>query len=835
MKRLRKPRLIPAMARFAPLVAAWIVFVLAANGVFLYTSWRREGVVMESEAVAWAESLQSLIHPEHVAALAGDAGDLERVRYARVKSALTRLVQADDDIFYACIIAIRNGRFRYLADSINPADPSSAIPGALYPGATEAYYAALAEGKSLMISNVMDPGGAWARALVPIRDADSGTPMALFALSFDGGAWRRRLLTRMYPDFAVSLSLTILSAALLALYAAHTRLRERSAQTAANEALLRELFHQAPIGVAIASRTHLLSRAFSNGQSMNQSFLRHLGQSPEALSALKWADIPLDGIARARLSRFFAKDLPIFTAEGNFLRPDEQDAYLTLKATHLEGSAFGDAYLVIVEDSTERHAAEEALREAERSKAVLLSHLPGMAYRCRYDSHWTMESVSDACLALTGYEPHELIENRVVSYAQLIAPEYAGSIRALWREATDRAKGFRSEYEIIKKSGERRWVYEIAQIVPGPDGEVSALEGIIVDITDRKEHEREIAYMSEHDQLTGLYDRRYIIEAAARLDAAGRVPVSVAVCDINSMRMVNFAFGNEEGDRLIAAAGRIIAGCARPGDLIGRTGGDEFTLLLLDADSEEAARIVRGIQAAVDRYNRADGRRLYEVGLSIGFETKTSANVSMEQVIKAAGTNLMHAKLLNQKSAHSALLSSIMATLYARNQETEAHGHRLSRYARMVGKALGLQPREMDELQLLSMLHDIGKIGIGDHVLNKPGPLTPKEREAMQEHCKIGHRIALSSPELSHIADYVLSHHEKWDGSGYPAGLAGEEIPLLARILAVCDAYDAMTEDRVYRRALSQEEALTEIERCAGAQFDPTIAYLFIELMRARR
>ncbi len=139
----------------------------------------------------------------------------------------------------------------------------------------------------------------------------------------------------------------------------------------------------------------------------------------------------------------------------------------------------------------------------------------------------------------------------------------------------------------------------------------------------------------------------------------------------------------------------------------------------------------------------------------------------------------------------------------------------------------------MDELALYALLHDIGKVGVDDRILNKPGRLDEEEWEQMKKHSEIGYRIAASAMELSHVADYILSHHERWDGKGYPRGLAGEQIPLLSRLLAIVDAYDAMTEDRVYRRALSNEEALREIVRRAGTQFDPQLAARFVRMMRA--
>jgi HD-GYP domain-containing protein (c-di-GMP phosphodiesterase class II) len=149
-----------------------------------------------------------------------------------------------------------------------------------------------------------------------------------------------------------------------------------------------------------------------------------------------------------------------------------------------------------------------------------------------------------------------------------------------------------------------------------------------------------------------------------------------------------------------------------------------------------------------------------------------------------------------------------------------------------IGVILDLSEDQMDELKLLAFLHDIGKIAVPDSILEKPGALTPKEWEEMKQHCEIGYRIAISAPELSPIANSILSHHERWDGSGYPQGLKGKQIPLLARIIAVLDAYDTMTQGRIYKKEISEQEALAEIVRCAGTQFDPEVVTAFQKLMK---
>ena len=179
------------------------------------------------------------------------------------------------------------------------------------------------------------------------------------------------------------------------------------------------------------------------------------------------------------------------------------------------------------------------------------------------------------------------------------------------------------------------------------------------------------------------------------------------------------------------------------------------------------------------------------------------------------------------------MIASIRASLIEKNGETEEHCQRLIEMSKKIGEILNVTQKQLDELELLATLHDIGKIGIDDGILNKPGALTDEEWYEMKKHPEIGHRIAMSSPELAPIAEYILCHHERWDGNGYPQKLSGEEIPLLSRIISVADAYDAMTSDRPYRKRMEKKEAVMEIKRNMGTQFDPKIAEIFItEVLR---
>lgn len=475
--------------------------------------------------------------------------------------------------------------------------------------------------------------------------------------------------------------------------------------------------------------------------------------------------------------------------------------------------------------------AEASRQESERSKAVFFSQIPGMAYRCMDDENWTMEFVSEGCYDLTGYQAERLITDKMVSYNELISPEYRDLVRGEWKRVLIQRKRYRDEYEIITKSGERKWVLELGQGVYDDDGTLEALEGVVLDISDQKNKGAQIAHLREHDVLTGLYNRNYVEQQKKHLDQPEFWPLSIAICDIDGLRVINDAYGQEEGDHLITKTAHLIQGCLRDEYILGHTGGGEYILLLPHTDSQAANQVKADIEHAVGSYNIANEKALYAISLSIAHATKEIESQTMQDVTRAAEEYLSRRKLLNQNSSHSAIVSSIMATLYAKSQETEQHGQRLGRLCHAIGEQLGLSQKELDELQLLSQLHDIGKIGIDDRILNKTGKLTESEWVIMKQHPEIGHRIAMSTPQLEHIADYILYHHERWDGTGYPIGLKEREIPVLSRILAIADAYDAMTEDRIYRKALSKDMAIKEIERNMGTQFDPDIAQLFFNII----
>lgn len=356
------------------------------------------------------------------------------------------------------------------------------------------------------------------------------------------------------------------------------------------------------------------------------------------------------------------------------------------------------------------------------------------------------------------------------------------------------------------------------------------IKGILInfhDITDRKKREQEVVYLTEHSSLTGLYNRRFFDKEVMRLDTKNKLPLSIIIGDINGLKLINDALGHAEGDKLIREIADILKRCCRRQDVVARTGGDEFSILLPNTSSEEANEIIKKIYAECKEHN--ENKDLYYTSISIGYATKTYENELFSRKIKEAEDNMYTRKLLEHKSLHSSLISSIKTTMLEKSYETEEHAERLVLLSVAVGKAMKISDEQLDELALLSTLHDIGKIVVDDKILNKAESLNEEEWTQMKKHPEVGYRIAMASPELISIAEYILCHHERWDGAGYPQGVKEEEIPLLSRIIAVTDAYDAMTQDRPYRKAMSKEEAAAQILLNAGKQFDPDIAKVFIE------
>lgn len=345
------------------------------------------------------------------------------------------------------------------------------------------------------------------------------------------------------------------------------------------------------------------------------------------------------------------------------------------------------------------------------------------------------------------------------------------------------------------------------------------------DIRERKQMENKLEYLSYHDQLTGLYNRRFFEKELKRLDVGKNLPLTIVMADVNGLKLVNDSFGHAAGDELLEKVSEVIKKGCRSNDIIARLGGDEFVILLPKTDIYETEQIVKNINALALKETVS----AVNISISFGYGTKKKEGEKIEEILKKAEDYMYKKKLFESPSMRGKTIGAIINTLHEKNKREEEHSHRVSMLCQDMGHALGLTESETEELKTIGLLHDIGKIAIEENILNKREELTEDEWQEIKRHPEIGYRILNTVNDMLEIAEYVLYHHERWDGKGYPKGLKGEEIPLQSRIITIVDAYDAMTSQRSYRNALQEEIAIEELKINSGTQFDPELVRIFIE------
>ena len=363
-----------------------------------------------------------------------------------------------------------------------------------------------------------------------------------------------------------------------------------------------------------------------------------------------------------------------------------------------------------------------------------------------------------------------------------------------------------------------------------------------VDITDIKKREQllinydsdNIVYylkdrkkMLYRDKLTGLYNKAYFEEEMARLDTKRQLPISLIMGDINGLKLINDAFGHSMGDRALKKAAELMTDSFRDEDIISRIGGDEFVILLPMTTEKTALEIVERVKRKCEN----NPLEYIKINISFGVATKTSVDEDINKVYKKAENRMYFNKLKESKEAKLSIIEFLKKRLEKITYETKSHYDRLKELTLMMAQALNLSEAEKEELRLLCEFHDIGKIGISKNILQKEDKLNSEEWEDIKRHSEIGYYIAKEFKTAAPVDELILVHHERWDGKGYPGLLRNDEIPLVARIFALADAYDMMVNDRPFQTKMTKKAALKEIQEQSGSQFDPELVEIFVALM----
>jgi len=486
--------------------------------------------------------------------------------------------------------------------------------------------------------------------------------------------------------------------------------------------------------------------------------------------------------------------------------------------------------LIVLHDVTARRQAEQTLRESEQRYREILETTEEGFYEV--DLQGTIIACNRAATNLLGYRETEIIG---MSYKALFKdPE------AVYHEFNQAFKTGRSKFSVVmamlSKDGSAVTADLSLSLTYDKQGHITGFRGMGRNITERVKMEKHLKHLSLHDQLTSLYNRAYFENELARLDRSREHPIAVISVDLDGLKLINDTLGHAEGDRYLQEGAEALKNALRASDILARIGGDEFVLLLPRTTQETAEELINRIRRQVRTQNQE--KTGIPLSISIGLAVSEASKHSLEDTYKQADAAMYRDKLIRGKEARSAIIAYLLTMLYGRSDLGEGTAELVQELSLQLGKDLNLSAESMADLQLLSRVYDLGKVNLPEQVTHsnqqkKTGELTEAEREAIRCHPEAGYRIASASPELSGVADLILRHHEHYDGSGYPLGLKGQEIPIECRILAIVTAYSAMISPRACATKMEKGEALAEIKRCASTQFDPKLVEIFMSILGA--
>jgi diguanylate cyclase (GGDEF)-like protein/PAS domain S-box-containing protein len=475
------------------------------------------------------------------------------------------------------------------------------------------------------------------------------------------------------------------------------------------------------------------------------------------------------------------------------------------------------------------HEHRLAQESEERFRRGFEGAPTGMAISRLHADRAEIIQSNPALSRITGYPPDQLLGK---DYRTLVHPDEVGdSNQRLASYQNGELDSVRFETRLLHADGHVIWCIISSAVLPTDEGEPTLTIAQVQDITEQKLASDKVTHQALHDSLTGLPNRRSLmsdLEDRIR-ESTEENPSPLLLFDLDGFKAYNDSFGHPAGDALLRRVGRRLQSSVEAvGGTAYRMGGDEFCVLGTSDDVDAGELLTRAGEALTIK---GDG---FTVGSTVGSVSLPDEASTASEALGMADRRMYARKRSARSSPERQSTDVLLQILTERDPALGHHLDGVAQLCKAVGFRLEMLEEDVGPLLQAASLHDVGKAAIPDEILVKEGPLDVEEWALMRRHTLIGERILDAAPALSRAAKLVRWSHERWDGHGYPDGISGSQIPLGSRIIAVCDAYDAMTSERPYRSALSAEAAIRELKRCGGTQFDPAVVRAFITALSER-
>ncbi|MCY6369913.1 diguanylate cyclase [Clostridium ganghwense] len=470
-----------------------------------------------------------------------------------------------------------------------------------------------------------------------------------------------------------------------------------------------------------------------------------------------------------------------------------------------------------IEMTLYKHEMKNKLQEERKWLNTILQSIEDGVIATDKDGN--IKFMNESAMALTGYSGGEL---------NVKLKDIISLLDCKTKEKIDVMNLHVKEEKILLGANNKEYI-TICQLTEIPKTNKEKMGYVLTfsDVSEETKLRNDINYLTFHDQLTGVYNRTYFEKEFSKFDVQEYMPVSIIITDLNGLKLTNDVFGHKAGDDLIKNAAKAITESCREGDLVARLGGDEFIIALPNTDRGTAEEVAKKIHKLCNIQETV----LDKVSMAIGIATKEKMRQDMSSVVSEADDDMYSKKFIESKRIREEILEYLKNKLRQNPHNKEQKLIEMGRILIEMGKKMNFSQKQLEELMLYKEAGDIGMLTIPEEILHKGSKLDRKEWDIVKKHPEIGYRISMAIKKFIPIAEYILYHHERWDGKGYPHKLKGEEIPLISRMIAIVEAYDSMTTDREYRKAMNKEEAILEITRCAGTQFDPKLIEVFKEVI----